>query len=94
MVLEKTSVHWFQKARTNAIDDNDHNTWYYHTNTIVHCKQNRIEDLKNLNGDWNWEKDGLEKMVTRYFKELYTDPGNTIHDLLKELLISPLNSNH
>lgn len=46
LVLEQINVHWFQKAKENAIYDGDHNTGYFHTSTIVRTSITALKAYK------------------------------------------------
>lgn len=49
-ILEQEEMLWFQKARTQWLNDGDRNTSYYHLKTKVRRSRNRVNMLKDENG--------------------------------------------
>lgn len=72
VVLEQEEILWYQKSRDKWIVFGDRNTKYYHTNTIVRQKRNRIEMLKDDDGRWIDQSEELEKLAITYYKRLYS----------------------
>jgi len=52
-----------QKSRVEAIQDCDYNTHYFHMNTIIGRKFNRIKILQNDEGDWIMDPEQVPNMV-------------------------------
>jgi len=75
--LDQIELHWYQKSRIEAIRDGDRNTRYYHLNTIIRRRVNRIEALQNKNRVWYSEDSSIKEMVRAFFKILYTNDSNT-----------------
>lgn len=71
-VLEQEEVLWFQKSREKWVVLGDRNTKYFHTSTIIRRRRNRIESLKDDNGQWVSEMPALESLAVNYYKRLYS----------------------
>ncbi|KAG7547784.1 Ribonuclease H domain [Arabidopsis suecica] len=72
VVLEQEEVLWFQKSREKWIELGDRNTSYFHTSTIIRRRKNRIEALKNEEGQWVSDKQQLEQLAINYYQRLYS----------------------
>jgi len=51
-VLGQIETFWFQKPRTEAIQDGDRNTHFYHLSTVIRRKVNHIEVLQDQYGNF------------------------------------------
>lgn len=72
VVLEQEEVLWYQKSRERWVVLGDRNAKFYHTNTIVRRKRNKIESLKDEEGRWIYQPEELEKLAIAYNKRLYS----------------------
>ena len=72
VVLEQGEMLWYQKSREKWIVFGDRNTNYYHTNTTVRRKRNRIEMLKDDEGRRVDQSEELEKLAIAYYKRMYS----------------------
>ena len=72
VVLEQEEMLWYKKSREKWIVFGDRNTNYYHTNTIVRRKMNRIEMLKDDEGRWVDQSEELEKLAIVFYKRMYS----------------------
>lgn len=50
----------------------DKNTQFFHTSTIIRKRRNRIEMLKNNEGQWITDGQELEQLAIQYFTRLYS----------------------
>ncbi|KAG7585751.1 Pentatricopeptide repeat [Arabidopsis thaliana x Arabidopsis arenosa] len=71
-VLEQEEMIWFQKSREKLIALGDRNTSFFHTSTIIRRRRNRIEMLKNDEGNWISDAQELENHAIDYYKRLYS----------------------
>lgn len=62
---------WFQRARTKWLVDGNGNTKYYHNKTINRRRRNRINMLKNDEGQWIEDVYQLQILVKDYFSKLF-----------------------
>lgn len=72
VVLEQEEMVWFQKSREKWKVDGDRNTTFFHISTIIRRRRNRIEMLKNDDGNWIADPTELEKLDVDYFSRLYS----------------------
>ncbi|KAF7811782.1 reverse transcriptase [Senna tora] len=72
-ILTQEELLWMQKSREQWIIHGDRNTRFFHTSTMIRRKRNRIEALKNNQGEWVFEDETLKNMAVEYFTSLYTD---------------------
>ncbi|XP_074277012.1 uncharacterized protein LOC141600668 [Silene latifolia] len=72
-ILEQEELLWYQKSRVDFIRDGDRNTSYFQVSTLVRRWRNRINMLKNDDGQWVEDSNDIKEMVIEFFKRLYTD---------------------
>ncbi|XP_075508178.1 uncharacterized protein LOC142545090 [Primulina tabacum] len=77
-VLEQEELLWYQKSREDWIVSGDRNTKFYHASTMVRRSRNKIEALKEENGNWITEEDRLKHKVQDYYTSLFGP--NPIHE--------------
>ncbi|XP_074298293.1 uncharacterized protein LOC141629143 [Silene latifolia] len=75
LVLAREELLWYQKSRVEFIKDGDHNTSFFHVNTLIRRWRNRITTLKNADGVLTDDQLEIKGIVLEYFKSLYTDKG-------------------
>lgn len=71
-VLLREEIMWRQRSRTTWLKEGDKNTKYFQRKATWRRKKNTITRLKDGNGQWVEDKDGIQQMTTRFFKDLYT----------------------
>lgn len=71
--MHKEEIIWFQKARTEWMNDGDRNTTYYHTKTTVRRRRNRVTRLKDESNGWLEGDHEIGALVHRYFKTLFSE---------------------
>ncbi|XP_020412737.1 uncharacterized protein LOC109947231 [Prunus persica] len=72
-LLDQEDVFWKQKSRVSWLQGGDRNTKFFHITTLVRRRRNRIERLKDINGDWISSKEGLKTLAVEYFHGLFLD---------------------
>ncbi|XP_074292612.1 uncharacterized protein LOC141619495 [Silene latifolia] len=72
-VLEREELLWYQKSRVEFIKDGDQNTSYFHVSTLVRRWRNKINSLKDDNGEWVHNKEEVKRIVVEYYRQLYTE---------------------
>ncbi|XP_072080961.1 uncharacterized protein [Arachis hypogaea] len=77
-ILDKEETFWMQKSRQEWIVEGDRNTRYYHTKTIIRRGKNRIQKLRNKEGNWIEEEEELKAHVLKHFQDLYQEQVNII----------------
>lgn len=71
-LLEKESVMWAQRARTNWLKDGDRNTAFFHAKASQRQRKKAITGLQNGRGEWCSQPAALEEIVISYFTNLFT----------------------
>lgn len=82
-VLIQEETLWMQKSRVDWLRLGDRNTKYFHTKTLVRRRRNRVEMLKNEDGQWVEDAVELKKMAVSFYESLFkSEPrrgGQFIH---------------
>ncbi|XP_024634474.2 uncharacterized protein [Medicago truncatula] len=63
---------WYQKSREKWVKFGDKNTAFFHTQTIVRRKRNRVHRLQLPCGTWSSDSDTLQQEAQNYFKLFFT----------------------
>ncbi|XP_021823802.1 uncharacterized protein LOC110765062 [Prunus avium] len=71
-VIEQESLFWQQKSRVKWLQEGDRNTKFFHLTTLIRRRRNKIERLKDDNGEWIEGAGGLKKLAVSYFVGLFT----------------------
>jgi len=67
-VLKQEEILWYQKSRENWVKLGDRNTSFFHTQTLVRRKRNKLQGLFLENGQWNSDDVILQAEAINYFK--------------------------
>lgn len=70
-ILAKEEFMWLQHSRRRWLADEDINTKYYHMKTTTRRRRNKIAMLKNDQGNWVDDDTELNKLVNKYYKNLF-----------------------
>lgn len=62
---------WFQKSREKWIRLGSRNTKFFHAQTVVRRKRNKIHGLQLPSGEWCTEPNILQEEVVKFFKNLF-----------------------
>lgn len=71
-ILYQEEVWWFQKSREDWINSGDRNTRYYHTATNTKRSRSNIIHLKDDQGNWIQDNEGMRKMWYEYFSAIFS----------------------
>ncbi|KAL7264165.1 hypothetical protein ACSBR1_002173 [Camellia fascicularis] len=63
---------WFQKSRSKHITLGDKNAKYFHISTLNKRRKLKINALKNDDGNWISDTEGVKNLILDYFKNLFT----------------------
>ncbi|XP_074369753.1 uncharacterized protein LOC141711250 [Apium graveolens] len=74
-LLEKQEVYWKQRSKQFWLREGDHNTKFFHKFALGRRKRNQVTKLKDSNGEWKEDKDGVRKVIIDYFSELFQSSG-------------------
>ena len=85
-------LYWKQKSRAHWLREGDRNTRYFHAKTKQRRARNRITRIKNLMGQWVDTEEGIERVATKYFQELFsTSNPSDIEESLRYVTASVTN---
>jgi hypothetical protein len=76
-ILFQEEMLWFQKSREQWVKFGDKNTSFFHAQTIIRRKRNKIHKLQLPNGIWTSDSTTLQEEAQKYFKNLFY--GNQHH---------------
>lgn len=62
-------------SRTKWLNDDNHNTKYYHLKTLHHRRNNKIVMIKINKGYWIEEEDQVSKLFIEHYKKLFSFHG-------------------
>lgn len=65
-------LYWCQRSRVKWLKDGDRNSSFFHATTVQRRGRNRIERLKNSNGEWVEGQCEIFQLITSHFQEVYT----------------------
>ena len=71
-ILLQEEEFWALKSRINIAAFGDRNTSYFHVNTVVRRKRNKIRCLKDGMGEWIIEEEAVKEHILNGFKKLYS----------------------
>jgi len=62
---------WYKKCRENWVKFFDKNNSFFHAQTIIRRKKNRVHRLQLPNGNWSSDVDILQEEAQTFFKKLF-----------------------
>ena len=78
--------YWGQRSRLKWIKWGDRNTKFFHASTIQRRDRNRIQRLKNSNGEWVEGQEEVTRVILEHFQEVYNStPIQGIEDCVAGL---------
>jgi exonuclease III len=101
-ILFQEEMFWYQKSRDKWIQFGDKNSSFFHAQTIIRRKKNRIHRLQLPDGTWTSDCTILQDEAQKYFKTLFagtqphynrtftTGPLTTIDEAGKLSLTAPV----
>ncbi|KAL5742374.1 hypothetical protein ACOSP7_029106 [Xanthoceras sorbifolium] len=104
-IINQEEMFWHQKSRNNWLRCGDRNTKFFHLSTMIRRRRNKIEGLRDVNGDWVDDKFGLKRIACDYFISLFSYKNAsfdytslpalfpTIDDISRENIDKPVCSN-
>lgn len=83
-MLLREEVMWRQRSRATYLREGDRNTKWFQWKATWRKKKNEITKLKNSEGTWVEDREGLHGLTRDFFKELYkkedsVDPGELLN---------------
>lgn len=62
-LLRDEEIRWAQKSRLDWLKFEDKNTKFFHVSTLIRRQHNRIDCLKNLDGNWTTSKNQTKEVL-------------------------------
>ena len=90
-MLLREELMWRQRSRTTWLKEGDKNTKYFQQKATWRRKKNTITRLKDGNGQWVEDKEGIQQMTTRFFKDLYTKDDKVAPQELIDMMQARVN---
>lgn len=76
---------WRQRSRVTELKEGDRNTKYFQRKASWRKKKNAITKLKDNEGNWIEDKEGIQKHATDFFRGLYTKDDDVVpHELIDQ----------
>lgn len=76
-ILFQEEVLWYQKSREKWIKFGDRNTKFFHAQTVIRRKKNKIHGLNLPCGAWCTDDSMLQEEANKFFKNLFSSDANT-----------------
>lgn len=70
-ILFREETIWFQKSREKWIKLGSRNTSFFHTQTVVRRKRNKIHGLHLPSGEWCTDDETLKLEAVRFYQQLF-----------------------
>jgi hypothetical protein len=76
-ILSQEEMLWYQKSRENWVKYGNKNTKFFHTQTIIRRRRNKISGL-NVENIWCTDAGILKREASKFFRNLFqsNDPCN------------------
>lgn len=78
-VLKQEELLWYQKSREKWVRFRDRNIKFFHTQTIIRRRRNKIQGMFIDGGLWCTDPNVLKEGATSFFKNLFAN--NSPNDL-------------
>lgn len=92
-ILAQEEIMWLQRSRCNWYTAGDKNTRYFYSMANSRKRRNKIEALKNDNGEWEYDEVIIRKLGTRFYEKLYEEEGSAVDYLNFGMTFPPLMEN-
>ncbi|PKI47653.1 hypothetical protein CRG98_031939 [Punica granatum] len=84
--LTRKDLIWRQKSRELWLKEGDRNSKFFHLSTVIRRSSNHIAAIKDNNGEWTQDHQGIGNYFLRNFQELFNTSHPDILDDLEELV--------
>ncbi|XP_072071612.1 uncharacterized protein [Arachis hypogaea] len=71
IVLAQEELLWYQKSRDQWVRYGDRNTSFFHMQTILRRKSNKVHGLLVSDGSWSDDPEVLQREVVHFFKNIF-----------------------
>ncbi|XP_074328042.1 uncharacterized protein LOC141665954 [Apium graveolens] len=88
-LLDRQEVYWKQRAKQHWLREGDKNTKFFHRYASNRRKNNRIDRLKDGDGNWQDTPEGIRNIIESYFVDLFqascVDGRLSEHEVVKQV---------
>jgi hypothetical protein len=70
VLLAQEEMLWYQKSRENWVKYGNRNTKFFHTQSVIRRRRNKISGL-NIEGVWCTDAETLKREASKFFKQLF-----------------------
>jgi endonuclease/exonuclease/phosphatase family metal-dependent hydrolase len=71
-ILFQEEMHWYQKSREQWVKFGDKNSAFFHAQTIIRRKRNRVHRLQLSNGTWSSDSSVLQNEAQQYYMNFFS----------------------
>lgn len=93
LIRWQEETQWFQKSREQWVRFGDGNSKFFHTQTIVHRKRNRIEGMFLKDGSLSVDVSALQSEALGFFRDLFCSAEQTTPNCLVNLEEKSIDAN-
>lgn len=68
-LITQEEAYWFHKAESKWLQLGNKNTRFFQQSTLAWRRRNTITALKNTEGSWVYEEEGVKAIVTSFLLE-------------------------
>ncbi|KAK9997075.1 hypothetical protein SO802_021761 [Lithocarpus litseifolius] len=72
VLLDRESTMWAQRSRLLWARQKDRNTKYFHSRAIRRYRRNKVEGIKDEEGNWKEQQVDIAEVLVKYFQDLFT----------------------
>ncbi|CAJ2670486.1 unnamed protein product [Trifolium pratense] len=73
-ILFQEEIHWYQKSREQWVKFGDKNSSFFHAQTIIRRKRNKIHNIQLPTGIWSSDSSIIQHETQKFFKDLFCSP--------------------
>ncbi|KAL0456055.1 UNVERIFIED_CONTAM: hypothetical protein Slati_0944700 [Sesamum latifolium] len=85
--VSKEQILWKQRAKALWLAAGDHNTGFFHAKANTRQVRKEIKNIRDENGETVNDKEGIQGVVLRYFRSIFTSTTPPT-DIMEEVLTS------
>ena len=91
VLLDRESTMWAQRSRLLWARNGDRNTKYFHSRATRRFRRNKVEGIRDEEGNWRDQQHDISIVLVDYFKDLFSSceaNGSQDVDVLSCVLLS------